>query len=99
MEQGSVAVCSRLGPGTGPSVPCASTSFCGHSSGPERHKGQQQQEDMEAGDPCCASTSVPHRDLTATKALPNLPVRSEPVLAASAEPSSKTTESLEPKGF
>lgn len=101
MEQERVAVCSRLGPGTGPSLPCASTSLCSHSSlglCPERHKGQQQQEDMEAGDPCCARMSVPRGDLTATKALPNLPIGPEPLLAASAEPSSKTTESLEPKG-
>lgn len=94
-------MCSRLGPGTGPSLPCASTSLCGSSSlglCPERHKGQQQREDVEAGDPHCARTSVPHRDLTATKALPNLPIGSEPVLAALAEPSSKTTASLEPKG-
>lgn len=32
------------------------------------------------------------------KALPNLPIGSELALAVSAEPSSKTTESLEPKG-
>lgn len=32
------------------------------------------------------------------KAFPNLPTGSEPVLAALAEPSSKTMESLEPKG-
>lgn len=41
-EQERVAVCSRMGPGTGPSLPCASTSLCSHSSlglCPERHKG------------------------------------------------------------
>lgn len=101
-EQESVAVCSRLGPGTGPGLPCASTSLCGRSSlglCPERHKGQQQREDTEAGDSRCARTSVPCGNLAATKALPNPPVGSEPVLAVSAEPSSKTTESLEPKGY
>lgn len=69
-EQESMAVCSRLGPGTGPSLPCASTSLCGHSSlglCPERHKGHQQRDDVEAGDPCCARTSVPRGDIAARK--------------------------------
>lgn len=66
MEQESVAVCSRLGPGMGPSLPCASMSLCGRSSlglCPERHKGQQQQEDVEVpavpGRLSHAGTSLP----------------------------------------